>query len=58
MDADGDALSSVEVTSLPAKGEIKLDGTALASGDLPQTVTATRAWRGQAQVLPAHGRDR
>ena len=37
----GDALASVKITSLPGtgKGELKLDGTAIASGDLPKTVT-------------------
>ena len=43
--ADGDAgdvLASVAITSLPAagKGTLKLDDTAISSGDLPQTVTA------------------
>ena len=37
----GDALAGVKVTALPAtdKGTLQLDGTAIASGDLPQTVT-------------------
>ena len=41
-DADaGDTLASVKITSLPdsGKGSLKLDGAAIASGDLPQTVT-------------------
>ena len=37
----GDTLSSVKITSLPGsgKGSLELDGTAIASGDLPKTVT-------------------
>ena len=37
----GAALSSVKVTSLPAsgKGTLKVDGTVIASGDLPKAVT-------------------
>ena len=37
----GDALASVKVTTLPARGfgALEFDGTALASGDLPKTVT-------------------
>ena len=35
----GDALAGVKVTALPANGTLQLDGTAIASGDLPQTVT-------------------
>ena len=37
----GDALAGVKVTALPAtdKGTLQLDGAAIASGDLPQTVT-------------------
>ena len=39
-DTDGDSLSSVKIVSLPAPGTFSLSGTALTSGDLPQTVTA------------------
>ena len=37
----GDVLASVAITSLPAagKGTLELDGTAISSGNLPQTVT-------------------
>ncbi len=40
-DGDGDPLMEVRIASLPAAsaGELKLDGTAIASADLPKTVT-------------------
>ena len=46
-DADGDALASVKVTSLPGKGTLKYDGTALTASDLPQTVPATELDEGK-----------
>ena len=36
----GDALESVKVTSLPDNGELRLNGSAIATGSLPQEVTA------------------
>ena len=43
MDMDmGDTLSSVKIVSLPARGTLSLSGTALTSGDLPQTVAAAQ----------------
>ena len=41
-DTDGDSLSSVKIVSLPARGTLTLSGTALTSGDLPQTVGAAQ----------------
>ena len=38
----GDTLSSVKIVSLPARGTLTLSGTALTSGDLPQTVGAAQ----------------
>ena len=40
-DADNDPLAIVKITSLPAsgKGTLEVNGTAIASGDLPKTVT-------------------
>ena len=35
-----DTLLSVKIVTLPSKGTLTLSGTALTSGDLPQTVTA------------------
>ena len=34
-----DTLASVKVTGVPGAGELKLSGTAIGTGDLPQTVT-------------------
>ena len=39
-DTDGNALSSVKITALPALGTLKLDGTAIPAGDVPKTVAA------------------
>ena len=41
-DTDGDSLSSVKIVSLPARGTLTLSGTALTSGELPQTVGAAQ----------------
>ena len=43
-DDAGDMLASVKITTLPGpgKGGLELDGTAIASSDLPQTVTRAR----------------
>ena len=40
----GDSLVSVKIVTLPASGEgtLTLSGTAIGSGDLPQTVTAAQ----------------
>ena len=38
----GDTLSSVKIVSLPARGTLTLSGTALTSGELPQTVAAAQ----------------
>ena len=44
----GDTLSSVKITTLPGsgKGSLELDGTAIGSSDLPQTVTRAQLDRG------------
>ena len=38
----GNTLSSVKIVTLPVLGTLTLSGTALTSGDLPQTVTAAQ----------------
>ena len=59
-DSDGDPLAEVRVETLPAgtAGVLKLDGTAIASGDLPEDGGGVGA--GQPGVRPGvgvHGRD-
>ena len=53
----GDALSSVKVTTLPARGfgALEFDGTALASGDLPKTVTKAELDGGKLVFSPVSG---
>ena len=41
-DTDGDSLSSVKIVTLPLLGTLTLSGTALTSGDLPQTVATAQ----------------
>ena len=57
-DADGDALASVKVIELPATGALTLNGTAITSADLPQTVTATELTGGGLKYSPIHQRER
>ena len=52
-DADGDALASVKVIELPATGALTLNGTAIASADLPKTVTATELTGGGLKYAPS-----
>ena len=52
-DADGDALASVKVTSLPGKGTLKYDGTALTTSRPAADGDRDRARRGQAGLRPA-----
>ena len=48
IDADvGDTLTSVIVTSLPGRGALNFDHTALTATDLPKTVTATELGEGK-----------
>ena len=53
-DTDGDALASVKITGLPAAGTgaLMLNGTAITSADLPQTVTATELTGGGLKYAP------
>ena len=44
-DTDNDPLVSVKITGLPADGTLTLNGTAIASADLPQTGWSTRTGR-------------
>ena len=48
----GDTLSSVKIVSLPSEGTLTLSGTALTSGDLPQTVTAADLTGGLLKNVP------
>ena len=50
----GAALSSVKIVTLPAsgKGTLELDGSAIASGDLPQTVTKADIDAGKLTYTP------
>ena len=50
----GAALSSVKIVTLPAsgKGTLELDGSAIASGDLPQTVTRADIDAGKLTYTP------
>ena len=53
----GDALQGVTVASLPATGfgALKFDGTAMAAGDLPQTVTRAELDAGKLVFSPVPG---
>ena len=53
----GDVLASVKVTSLPASGygALEFDGTALAAGDLPKTVSAAELGQGKLVYSPVAG---
>lgn len=47
-----DTLASVKVTTLPANGELQLNGTAIASGSLAQTVTAAQLGSNNLKYVP------
>ena len=49
----GDTLASVKIISLPAAGTLSVDGVALASGDLPQAVSAAELGDGKLEFSPA-----
>ena len=51
-DIDGDPLSSVKITALPAAGTLKLDGTPIASGALPKAVAAADLRAGKLRYSP------
>ena len=51
-DIDGDALASVKITALPAAGTLTLDGTAIAVGALPKTVTAPDLTASKLKYIP------
>ena len=51
-DTDGDSLSSVKIVTLSFFGTLRLSGTALTSGDLPQTVTAADLAAGNLKFAP------
>ena len=51
-DTDNDPLVSVKITGLPADGTLTLNGTAIASADLPQTVTAAELTGGGLKYAP------
>ena len=57
MDADNDALSSVKIVTLPAtgKGTLSLSGTAITTGDLPKTVTASDLSARRLKYAPPSG---
>ena len=55
MDADRDALASVKIVTLPATGTLSLSGTAIPSGDLPKTVTASDLSARRLQYAPPTG---
>ena len=51
-DTDNDDLASVKITGLPAAGTLRLNGTAIASGDLPKTVLAADLTAGKLKYRP------
>ena len=51
-DTDNDPLVSVKIIELPAAGALTLNGTAIPSADLPQTVTATELTGGGLKYTP------
>ena len=51
-DTDNDPLVSVKIIELPAAGALTLNGTAIASTDLPKTVTATELTSGALKYAP------
>ena len=51
-DTDSDPLASVKIIELPAAGALTLNGTAIASADLPKTVTATELTSGALKYAP------
>ena len=53
-DIDGDLLASVKITALPGanRGTLSLAGTAIASGDLPKTVTANQLATSKLKYTP------
>ena len=53
VDTDSDdVLASVDITSLPAAGELRLNDTAIASANLPQTVTKAELDSGSLTFVP------
>ena len=56
-DSDGDPLKEIRITSLPAgsAGVLRVDGTAVASGDLPKTVARSELDSGKLVFDPASG---
>ena len=53
--ADGDTLAEVKIVTLPAQGTLTLNGTAIASADLPQTATAAELIAGALVYEPPAG---
>ena len=51
-DADNDSLASVMILSLPGKGQLKVNGTALAEGDFVPSLTAADIGAGQLIYSP------
>ena len=51
-DTDNDPLVSVKIIELPATGALTLNGTAIPSADLPQTVTAAEVTGGKLKYTP------
>ena len=56
--ASNDSLARVKITTLPTNGALELNGTALTSSDLPQTVTATDTPQLRPEVRPSGERQR
>ena len=56
-DADGDALASVKIVSLPGsdEGSLRLNGAAIASDDLPKPVTKAELDAGKLELRPVAG---
>ena len=56
-DSDGDPLKEIQITGLPAStaGELRVDGTAVASGDLPKVVARSELDSGGLVLDPASG---
>ena len=55
MDQDADPLSSVKIVTLPTTGTLTFSGTAIPSGDLPKTVTASDLSARRLQYAPPTG---
>ena len=50
--ASNDSLARVKITTLPTNGALELNGTALTSSDLPQTVTVTKLHNYDLRYVP------